>query len=143
MTVLYRTLAHPPSAFVGSDSAFGTKPSQPIWPNDKRIADGDANGTIPPAAQGAPIPRSLANFRSADGGGNNPFSPDLGRAGQPYARSVQSKHPLPANTLPDPGQVFDALLKARDVSLRCFVRSAPSKADHLASSKAILEATLR
>lgn len=128
MTVLYRTLAHPPSAFVGSDSAFGTKPSQPVWPND--AAKGNVNAAIPPAAQGAPIPRSLGNFRTADGGGNNPFSPDLGRAGQPYARSVQSKHPLPANTLPDPGQVFDALLKARDVRLHSFVGSAHSGADY-------------
>ncbi|PAV22931.1 heme peroxidase [Pyrrhoderma noxium] len=53
-------------------------------------------------------------FRSADGSGNNPIIPWLGKAGLPYARSVQSKHPLPANVLPDPGLVFDTILKARD-----------------------------
>ena len=58
-------------------------------------------------------------FRLADGGGNNPQLPDLGRAGLPYARSVQGKHPLPLCTLPDPGLVFDTLLKARDVSIPC------------------------
>ena len=45
--------------------------------------------------------------------------PALGQAGTPYARSVQSKYPLPSNTLPDPGDVFDSLLKARDVSKPC------------------------
>ncbi|KAI5117531.1 hypothetical protein M0805_004764 [Coniferiporia weirii] len=55
-----------------------------------------------------------SEFRSADGSGNNPLQPELGKAGLPYARTVQSKHPLPANVLPDPGLVFDTLLKARD-----------------------------
>ena len=55
-------------------------------------------------------------FRAADGAGNNPLFPDLGRAGLPYARSVQGKHPIPGYTLPDAGLVFDVLLKARDVS---------------------------
>ena len=31
------------------------------------------------------------------------------------ARSVQGRHPLPPNTLPDPNLVFESLLKARDV----------------------------
>ncbi len=56
-----------------------------------------------------------ARFRAADGAGNNPEWPDLGRSGQPYARSVQGKHPQPANALPDPGLVFDELLKADEV----------------------------
>ncbi|KAL5536114.1 hypothetical protein ACEPAF_4219 [Sanghuangporus sanghuang] len=53
-------------------------------------------------------------FRAADGSGNNPEQPELGKSGTRYARSVQGKHPLPANVLPDPGLVFDLLLKARD-----------------------------
>ncbi|KZT00985.1 heme peroxidase [Laetiporus sulphureus 93-53] len=53
-------------------------------------------------------------FRKADGSGNNVTIPDLGQSGRPYARSVQGKHPLPANVLPDAGLVFDTLLKARD-----------------------------
>ncbi|KAF9259927.1 hypothetical protein L218DRAFT_873505, partial [Marasmius fiardii PR-910] len=35
----------------------------------------------------------------------------LGRAGEPYARSVQQSHPLAAHELPDPGLIFDTLLK--------------------------------
>ena len=55
-------------------------------------------------------------FRKADGSGNNITIPQLGQSGRPYARSVQRKHPLPANMLPDAGLVFDTLLRARDVS---------------------------
>ncbi|KAG7449917.1 heme peroxidase [Guyanagaster necrorhizus] len=53
-------------------------------------------------------------WRSADGFGNNVENPQLGRAGTPYARSVQGKHPLTSTSLPDSGLVFDTLLCARD-----------------------------
>ncbi|GAA5940886.1 hypothetical protein JCM1841_000416 [Sporobolomyces salmonicolor] len=51
-----------------------------------------------------------ARYRSADGSGNNFFNPRLGAAGEPYARSVAPVHCMPQQ-LPDPGTVFDALLK--------------------------------
>jgi hypothetical protein len=35
----------------------------------------------------------------------------MGQAGTPYSRSVQQYHAIPQNTLPDPGLVFDTLLK--------------------------------
>ncbi|OAX41520.1 heme peroxidase [Rhizopogon vinicolor AM-OR11-026] len=50
-------------------------------------------------------------FRSADGSGNNPDAPNLGKAGTPYARSVQQTNPLPRNQMPDAGLVFDTLLR--------------------------------
>ncbi|KAJ7180686.1 linoleate diol synthase [Mycena filopes] len=50
-------------------------------------------------------------FRTADGSCNNVNMPDMGKAGTPYARSVQQSHPLPKHELPDPGLVFDTLLK--------------------------------
>ncbi|KAI0732597.1 heme peroxidase [Fomitopsis betulina] len=53
-------------------------------------------------------------YRQPDGSCNNITIPDLGQSARPYARSVQGKHPMPANMLPDPGLVFDTLLKARD-----------------------------
>ncbi|KAF7326065.1 Heme peroxidase [Mycena kentingensis (nom. inval.)] len=53
-------------------------------------------------------------FRQADGGNNNLHIPDLGRAGTPYARSVQGKWCYAPASLPDPGLVFDTLFKARD-----------------------------
>ena len=56
------------------------------------------------------------SFRQADGGGNNLQYPDLGRAGFAYSRSVQGKWCMPPETLPDPGLIFDTLLKRRAVS---------------------------
>ncbi|KAJ7765440.1 linoleate diol synthase [Mycena maculata] len=50
-------------------------------------------------------------WRSADGSNNNVNMPEMGKAGTPYARSVQQTHPLPKHELPDPGLVFDSLLK--------------------------------
>ncbi|KAF4623505.1 hypothetical protein D9613_002388 [Agrocybe pediades] len=50
-------------------------------------------------------------FRKADGSNNNVEMPDIGKAGMPYARSVQGKSGLPRSSLPDPGLVFDSLLK--------------------------------
>lgn len=57
------------------------------------------------------------SFRHADGGGNNLLNPDFGRAGMPYARSVQGKAGLPRISLPDAGLVFDTILKRQRVSL--------------------------
>ncbi|KAG1795206.1 heme peroxidase [Suillus plorans] len=50
-------------------------------------------------------------FRAADGSSNNPDAPNLGKAGTPYARSVQGTNPLPRNQMPDAGLVFDTLLR--------------------------------
>ncbi|KAG5636742.1 hypothetical protein H0H81_007000 [Sphagnurus paluster] len=52
-------------------------------------------------------------FRQADGGGNNLETPDLGCAGTTYARSVQGKAGLPRTSLPDPGLIFDTILKRK------------------------------
>lgn len=57
------------------------------------------------------------SFRHANGGGNNLQSPEIGRAGTPYVRSVQGKGGLPRSSLPDPGLVFDTLLKRREVRI--------------------------
>ena len=40
----------------------------------------------------------------------------MGKAGMPYARSVQQMHPLPLNRLPDASLVFDTLLRRQQVS---------------------------
>jgi len=50
-------------------------------------------------------------WRTADGSNNNICQPDLGKAGAAYARSVQQPHPLPRHMLPDPGLIFDTLLR--------------------------------
>ncbi|KAG7444916.1 heme peroxidase [Guyanagaster necrorhizus] len=48
-------------------------------------------------------------FRSADGSNNNILAPDMGKAGTPYARSVQQTHPLPRRDMPDAGLIFDTM----------------------------------
>ncbi|ESK84894.1 heme peroxidase [Moniliophthora roreri MCA 2997] len=50
-------------------------------------------------------------WRTADGSFNNVSIPEMGKAGEPYARSVQQAHPLSNMELPDPGLIFDTLLK--------------------------------
>jgi linoleate 10R-lipoxygenase len=77
----------------------------------------------PPAAYLGPE----YTFRHADGGMNNIHRPDLGRAGTRYARSVQPKNCIHPSSLPDPGLIFDTLLRARDV--RCVFYSLHTRLD--------------
>ncbi|PIL31281.1 cytochrome P450 [Ganoderma sinense ZZ0214-1] len=101
ITLLYNTLPHPPVTYIGTNYPPGSQDSVPAIPA--------------PGLQGASASARLSRtFRSADGSGNNVNMPALGQAGTAYARSVQSKYPLSSSTLPDPGDVFDSLLKARD-----------------------------
>lgn len=50
-------------------------------------------------------------WRSADGSKNNVANPDLGKTGSPYARCVSQTNPFVNHQLPDPGLVFDTLLR--------------------------------
>jgi len=50
-------------------------------------------------------------WRAADGSANNIDMPDMGKADTPYSRSVQQMTALPKNQLPDPGLLFDTLLR--------------------------------
>ncbi len=56
-------------------------------------------------------------FREADGSNNNLQDPDYGRSGRPYARSAQGRCNLPVVSLPDPGLIFDTLLRRREVRI--------------------------
>ncbi|KAL1744904.1 heme peroxidase [Schizophyllum fasciatum] len=64
------------------------------------------------------VSASLANvdyaYRPANGSYYNPLFPALGMAGTPYARSVPSANCTPLNNLPDPGLVFDTLLRRKE-----------------------------
>ncbi|KAF2274484.1 linoleate diol synthase [Westerdykella ornata] len=60
----------------------------------------------PPPTLAGPTSR----YRRHDGGGNNPWLPEMGKAGSPYSRSVPPVKPKGPN-LPDVELVFDALLK--------------------------------
>ncbi|KAF9472120.1 heme peroxidase [Pholiota conissans] len=83
ITILYKDLPHPPSGYV----------------------------SLPKSITVAPPPPVNYAFRSADGSNYNPLAPTIGMAGSPYARSVASTNNSPKTALPDPGLVFDTLLK--------------------------------
>ncbi|EGP86918.1 uncharacterized protein MYCGRDRAFT_100421 [Zymoseptoria tritici IPO323] len=57
-----------------------------------------------------------SRYRRHDGGGNNPWQPEMGKAGTPYSRSVPPVKPKGPN-LPDVELVFEQLLK-RDGAFR-------------------------
>lgn len=60
----------------------------------------------PPPTKAGPTTK----YREHDGSGNNPWIPEMGKAGSPYARSVPPTRTKGSN-LPDPELVFDQLLK--------------------------------
>lgn len=51
-----------------------------------------------------------SRYRRHDGGGNNPWHPEMGKAGSPYSRNVPPMKPKGPN-LPDVEAVYDALLR--------------------------------
>ncbi|KJA17192.1 hypothetical protein HYPSUDRAFT_46645 [Hypholoma sublateritium FD-334 SS-4] len=87
IALLYKDLPHPPSGYV----CLPRTPSLPAH---------DANAS-----------RRSYVFRAPDGSNYNPLCPTMGMAGSPYARSVPSTNNAPKTALPDPGLVFDTLLK--------------------------------
>lgn len=122
--MLYETLPHPPASYVGTDVPTAIGSTAASASNYTAVAKENGRSDAPyspPVVQRMPF-----EFRSADGSGNNPLAPDLGKAGTPYARTVQAKHPTVRNTLPDTGLVFDTLLKARDVGFVIFPTYASS-----------------
>lgn len=48
-------------------------------------------------------------YRRHDGGGNNPWNPEMGKAGSPYCRNVPPQKPQGPN-LPDPELVYEQLV---------------------------------
>ncbi|KAJ7923789.1 heme peroxidase [Mycena leptocephala] len=88
-------------------------------PPGSAVAKDMSNSAISLLYNTIPHPRAallgpVHSFREADGGGNNLQIPQLGKAGTPYARSVQGKWCYAPTSLPDPGVIFDTLMKARD-----------------------------
>jgi hypothetical protein len=60
----------------------------------------------PPVTVGGPTTK----YRRHDGGNNNPWLPEMGKAGSPYSRNVPPLQPKGPN-LPDPELVFEQLLR--------------------------------
>ena len=67
----------------------------------------------PPTTIAGPTSR----YRRHDGGNNNPWNPEMGKAGTPYSRSVPPSKPKGPN-LPDPELVFEQLMKREDGNFR-------------------------
>lgn len=53
-----------------------------------------------------------ARYRRHDGGGNNPWNPEMGKAGTPYSRSVPPVRAKGPN-LPDPELVYEQLMRRK------------------------------
>lgn len=70
-------------------------------------------------------------YRTADGSHNNLKYPDMGKAGQPYARTV-SPQTLKPGVLPDPAVIFDAVF-ARDENVKEHPNKISSMLFYLAS----------
>ena len=157
ITLLYNSLPHPPAAYIGQDpsgsvpwtlaNADGSKAPSSWSATNGAAAQASSSSSTPPSWGAAPPapPRTPWAFRMADGSGNNTWLPSLGQSARPYARDVQGSQPLPANKLPDAGDVFDALMRMTgEVSLsygtsKLFLSFL--KNDH--SSSRTLEVTLR
>ena len=63
------------------------------------------------------------SYRTADGSFNNISDPKMGKAAEPFARSVQQTHALPRNMLPEADLVFNTLLKREKVQVLRHLRS--------------------
>ncbi|KAG7090385.1 hypothetical protein E1B28_009504 [Marasmius oreades] len=89
-------------------------PDSDVAKNMSNSAIGMLYNTIPHPIETLLTP--VYTYRQADGGNNNLLAPDIGRAGIPYARSVQGKWCLAPTALPDPELVFETLLKRRKIT---------------------------
>lgn len=117
---LWDNLQHPPLSYVGGDAKYeivatkdGPREDVKKAPSTSTIefpAPGDPQ-TILRAAVPQP-PDGMFQYRTPDGSYNNILSPDLGRAGTPYAKSIRTEKRL-HGVKPDPGLLFDMLM-ARD-----------------------------
>ncbi|KAF2644444.1 heme peroxidase [Massarina eburnea CBS 473.64] len=84
-------------------------------PSDSGLSEKISNGFIKMLWHDLPHPPpSLtgpgSKYRRHDGGGNNPWHPEMGKAGLPYSRSVPPTKPKGPN-LPDVEDIYDTLLK--------------------------------
>lgn len=93
-------------------------PGSPVGADLANVAVGKLYNSIPHPVADYVGPEFV--FRQADGSYNNIHDAYIGKAGTRYARSVQPKRSIAASSLPDPGLVFDSLLKARDVRILPF-----------------------
>ena len=84
-------------------------------PLDSGLSEKVSDGFISMLWHDLPHPPStvagpMARYRRHDGGGNNPWHPEMGKAATPYSRSVPPMKPK-GPSLPDVESVYEALMK--------------------------------
>jgi hypothetical protein len=93
---------------------YGVSMLQGFSPNSslsQKISDGFLSMLWADLPHPAPTMAGPASrYRRHDGGGNNPWNPEMGKAGSPYARNVPPLKPKGPN-LPDVESVYNALLR--------------------------------
>ncbi|MCJ1387116.1 hypothetical protein MMC17_010245 [Xylographa soralifera] len=123
---LWDNLQHPPLSYLGGELRVEAPSEQPKEepteivkpgevparkasdPTDTILYKSPKNGVIIKESMPKP-PHAMFQYRSPDGGYNNILTPDLGRAGTPYAKSVHTSKQL-HGVKPDPGLLFDLLM---------------------------------
>ncbi|PHH86123.1 hypothetical protein CDD83_10692 [Cordyceps sp. RAO-2017] len=123
---LWNNLQHPPQTFVGGEAAFQAVDS-PAEPNGRAAAAEETavEFTVPDTdvvvrqqtAAAAASSDGLYQYRTPDGSCNNVLSPELGKAGSAYARTVRATERL-QGVKPDPGLLFDLLMARDDAHFR-------------------------
>ncbi|RXW13727.1 hypothetical protein EST38_g12127, partial [Candolleomyces aberdarensis] len=103
IALLYKDLPHPPSTYLCLPPVEQPVQQPVVQSTEEKDKKDQQNAKPKPPVNYA--------FRPADGTNYNILFPTMGKAGSPYARSVPSKHCLPKGSLPDPGLIFDTLLK--------------------------------
>jgi len=91
-------------------------------PPNSGLGEKIANGFISMLWNDLPHPASTlagptSRYRRHDGGANNPWNPEMGKAGAPYSRSVPPLKPKGPD-LPDVEDVYEALLKRDEATFR-------------------------
>jgi hypothetical protein len=109
---LWDNLQHPPLSYMGGSLKVKVEGDESeVRPTDSITYKSPENGVE--ITETIPLPpHAMHQYRTPDGSYNNILSPDLGRAGTPYAKSVLTSKKL-HGVKPDPGLLFD-LLMSRD-----------------------------
>ena len=123
---LWDNLQHPPLSYLGGDMAYQTaeeveraKAGAAGMPKPRSLAPESVSFPSPTdpsiiLVETVPTPpNAIFQYRTPDGSYNNILTPDLGRAGTPYAKSVGTQKRL-AGVKPDAGLLFDLLMARGD-----------------------------
>ena len=122
---LWDNLQHPPLSYLGGNVSYKTDEEMRQISEKKLSYKGSTiepesiefvstvNANIKLVETIPTPPNAILQYRTPDGSYNNIMSPDLGRAGTPYAKSIRTEKRL-AGVKPDAGLLFDLLMARGD-----------------------------